>query len=240
MGLEVLVPLGARRADRVIAISEAGKRDLVHTLHLPKEKVDVVHLGFGIEETAEPAPEAALRERFGLRGRVVMTVSPALRHKNLGRLISAFAELDEPDLSRVIVGHPGLEGDALRRQAADLPVVFTGWLHDSELEGLYGLATVFAYSSLMEGFGIPLLEAMRRGVPVACSNLTSLPEVAGDAAEFFDPYNETAIAAAIRRLLDDDARRAELIELGRVRAGEFTWEKTARETFAVYERALSR
>ena len=242
LGLEVLVPLGARRADRVIAISQAGKDDLVATLKLSPEKVDVVHLGFGIEETPAPAPEAELRSRFGLRERVVMTVAPALRHKNLGRLIGAFAALDDPALSLVIVGHPGLEGDALRRQAAEAGVadrvVFTGWISDAELEGLYRLATVFAYPSLMEGFGIPLLEAMRREVPVACSNLTSLPEVAGDAAEFFDPYDERAIAAAIRRLLDDDGRRAELVERGRARAREFTWEKSARGLLDVYERVL--
>jgi glycosyltransferase involved in cell wall biosynthesis len=245
-GLELLVPLGARRADRVIAISEAGKRDLVANLKLPPDKVDVVHLGFGIDETPEPAPEAALRARFGLRGRVVMTVAPALRHKNLGRLIAAFALVatDDPDLALVIVGHKGLEGDALRRQAAEAGladrVVFTGWVDDAELEGLYALADVFAYPSLMEGFGIPLLEAMRRGVPVASSNLTSLPEVAGDAAEFFDPLDEAAMAAALRRLLADDARRAELIERGHRRAREFTWEKSARELLAVYGRVLSR
>jgi glycosyltransferase involved in cell wall biosynthesis len=238
MGLERLVPLGAKHADRVIAISEAGKRDLVQTLGLPADKVDVVHLGFGIEETPAPTPEAELRERFGLKGPVVMTVAPALRHKNLGRLIKAFASLEDPELSLVIVGHQGLEGEALRREAAGRRVVFTGWLGDAELEGLYRLADVFAYPSLMEGFGIPLLEAMRRGVPVACSNLTSLPEVAGDAAELFDPYDEAAIAGAIRLLLDDEARRAELIELGTARAREFTWEKSARELLAVYERVL--
>jgi glycosyltransferase involved in cell wall biosynthesis len=240
LGLEFLVPLGARRADRVIAISAAGKRDLVATLKLPPEKIDVVHLGFGIEETAEPTPAAELRERFGLRARIVLTVAPPLRHKNLGRLVDAFAALDDPDLMLVLVGHGGLEGDTLRAQiaAAGLSdrVVFTGWVGDADLEGLYRLADVSAYPSLMEGFGIPLLEAMRREVPVACSNLTSLPEVAGDAAELFDPYDASAIAGAIRRLLDDDARRAELIERGRARAREFTWEKSARELFAVYER----
>jgi glycosyltransferase involved in cell wall biosynthesis len=245
-GLEVLVPLGARRADRIVAISEAGKRDLVQTLKLPPEKIDVVHLGFGIPETPAPTPEAELRQRFGLRGRVVMTVAPALRHKNLGRLIGAFTRLagDEPDLSLVVVGHGGLEGDALRRQAADAGladrVVFTGWIGDDELEGLYRLATVFAYPSLMEGFGIPVLEAMRREVPVVSSNLTSLPEVAGDAAEFFDPLDEQAIATTLRRLLSDVVRRAELIERGRGRARAFTWEKSARELLAVYAKTLSR
>jgi glycosyltransferase involved in cell wall biosynthesis len=246
MGLELLVPLGARSARRVIAISEAGKRDLVQTLRLPPGKVDVVPLGFGIAELAEPTPEAALRERFGLEGRIVMTVSPALRHKNLPRLVGAFALLahEDPRLELVVAGHPGLEREALEAQArrlgVDERVVFTGWVGDEDLEGLYRLASAFAYTSLMEGFGIPVLEAMRRGVAVACSNASSLPEVAGDAAELFDPLDERAIAAAIRKLLDDESLRARLIERGHVRAAQFTWEKTAAGLIEVYERALSR
>jgi glycosyltransferase involved in cell wall biosynthesis len=245
LGLELLVPRGARRADRVIASSEASKRDLVATLKLPPEKIDVVHLGFGMGETPDPAPELTLRERFGLSGRVILTVAPALRHKNLDRLIGAFARLarGEPELSLVIVGHAGLERDSLRRQAAELRVaervVFTGWIEDAELEGLYRMADVFAYPSLMEGFGIPPLEAMRRELPVACSNASSLPEVVGDAAELFDPYDEAAIAAAIGRLLSDEARRAELVERARAQTRQFTWEQHARRLLEVYERALT-
>jgi glycosyltransferase involved in cell wall biosynthesis len=243
LGLEVLVPLGARRARRVVAISEAGKRDVAATLRLPPEKVDVVPLGFGIAPLAEATPEATLRERYQLRGRVVMTVSPALRHKNLTSLLGAFAKLGDPDASLVVVGHAGLERQALEARARELgvgdQVAFTGWVSEADLEGLYALADVFAYTSLMEGFGIPVLEAMRRGVPVACSNVSSLPEVAGDAAELFDPLDEGAIAAAITLLLEDAARRDELIRLGHERAGEFTWEKTARGLLEVYERALN-
>ncbi|MEA2483243.1 MAG: hypothetical protein QOC55_1190 [Thermoleophilaceae bacterium] len=245
LGLELLVPMGARRADRVVASTQASKRDLVETLGLPESKVDVVHLGFGIADTPAPVRAEDLRERFGLRGRVVMTVSPALRHKNLRRLIGAFALLarEEPDVALVIVGHAGLEAAALRAHvdATGLTgrVVFTGWIEDAELEGLYGLASVFAYPSLMEGFGIPVLEAMRRELPVACSNVSTLPEVAGDAAEYFDPYDERAIAAAIARVLSDEQLRGELVRRGAARAAEFTWEKSARGLLEVYRRALS-
>jgi alpha-1,3-rhamnosyl/mannosyltransferase len=114
-------------------------------------------------------------------------------------------------------------------------VHFTGWVSAADLEGLYGLASVFAYPSLMEGFGSPVLEAMRRGVPVACSNVSSLPEVAGDAAELFDPLDTGAIAAAIRRLLEDGVRRDELIARGRDRTRVFTWEATARRWLEIYE-----
>ena len=212
-GLRVVVPAGARRADRVIAISEAGKRDIVETLRLDPEKIDVVYLG------------------------------SALRHKNLARLFEAFGLLArEREARLVLVGHAGLEQEALRARAAALGVgervLFTGWVDDSDLEGFYASATVFVYPSLIEGFGMPLLEAMRRGVPVACSNVSALPEVAGDAAEHFDPYDPAAIAAAIGRLLDDESRRGELIARGRRRFREFTWERAALGTLESYRRAL--
>ena len=241
LGLELLVPAGARRADRVVALSEAGRRDVAETLRIAPDKIDVVYCGFGLPELPAPSPEAELRERYGLKGRVVLTVAPALRHKNLERLLVAFAEIardDDDELALVLVGHPGLEREALIARAAALGVSdrikFTGWVSAADLEGLYGLASVFAYPSLMEGFGIPILEAMRRGVPVACSNVSSLPEVAGDAAELFDPLDEHAIAAAIRRVLSDDARRAELVARGHKRTEAFTWEDTAHRLLGVY------
>jgi alpha-1,3-rhamnosyl/mannosyltransferase len=117
-------------------------------------------------------------------------------------------------------------------------VVFTGWIDDSALEGFYAAASVFAYPTLMEGFGMPVLEAMRRRLPVACSNVSALPEVAGDAAEYFDPYDVESIAAALRRLLANPERRAELIALGLERCRRFTWEDTARRTLAVYRDVL--
>jgi glycosyltransferase involved in cell wall biosynthesis len=244
LGLRVVVPAGARRADRVISISEAGKRDVVETLRLDPAKIDVVYLGFGMPAHAEPAPEPELRERYGLgEVPIVLTVAAALRHKNLDRLLEAFALVaDERATRLVVVGHAGLEHSSLRSRAAGLGigdrVVFTGWIEDGELEGLYAAATAFVYPSLIEGFGMPLLEAMQRGVPVACSNVSALPEVAGQAAELFDPHDPTAIAAALRRLLDDPARRAELIALGERRYPEFTWERAAHGTLETYRRAL--
>jgi glycosyltransferase involved in cell wall biosynthesis len=244
LGLRALVPAGARRADRVIAISHAGKRDLVETLGLDPGKVDVVHLGFGMSPAPDPVTEATLRERYRLGDApIVLTISAALRHKNLDRLISAFAKLASGrDVRLVVAGHGGLEQDALRAAAQARgvgdQVVFTGWVDDAVVEGLYAAASVFAYPSLLEGFGLPILEAMRRDVPVACSNLSALPEIAGDAAELFDPHDVDAIACSIARLLDDEARRAELVARGRRRWTEFTWERAASATLDVYRRVL--
>lgn len=244
-GLKALVGPGARAADRVMAISDAGKRDIVEHLRVPADKVDVVHLGFGMSAPAHVTPADRLRTRFGLGDRrVILCVSAALAHKNLPRLIEAFAKVaaSRPDVHLVNVGHAGLEQERLaagaRAAGLDDRVALTGWVSDEDLEGLYALADVCAYPSLYEGFGLPVLEAMARGRPLACSNVSAVPEVAGDAAELFDPYDVAAIAAALGRLLDDETRRAELVAAGHERVRHFTWERSAEHVFAVYDRAL--
>jgi glycosyltransferase involved in cell wall biosynthesis len=117
-------------------------------------------------------------------------------------------------------------------------VVFPGWVSDADLEGLYGAAACFAFPSIHEGFGLPVLEAMRRGLPVVCSNVSAVPEVAGDAALLFDPHRPEEIAAAISRVLEDPKVAADLVERGRARAETFSWKRAAEETLASYERAL--
>lgn len=247
LGLRAVVGPAARRADRVVTISEAVKRDVVERLRVPPERIDAVLLGYGAEKArSAPAPEAALRARFGLGdGRVVLCVSAALVHKNLPRLIDAFATLGEgfDDCRLVLVGHSGRDSEALRahaeRAGVSDRVVQTGWIESDELEGLFALATCCAYPSLHEGFGLPPLEAMVRDVPLACSNATSLPEVVGDAAELFDPTDLRAIRDAVARLLSDAGRRAELVERGRERVRQFTWERCAEGVLASYERVLA-
>ncbi|MGH2958448.1 MAG: glycosyltransferase family 4 protein, partial [Solirubrobacterales bacterium] len=150
---------------------------------------------------------------------------------------------DAPDAPvLVVVGHAGLEQDNLRALADSLGIServrFTGWIEQDELEGLYAAAEVFAYPTLREGFGLPVLEAMERGVPVACSNTTSLPEVAGDAAELFDPTDVDAIGSAIARILDSSELRESLIARGRAQASLFTWQRSATETIESYRAAM--
>jgi glycosyltransferase involved in cell wall biosynthesis len=247
LGLRLVVPAGAKRADRVLAISEAGKRETAETLGIDPDRITAIHLGFGFGgEEPEVTPATELRGRHALGDApLVLTVSSSLRHKNLDRLLQAFAALEGQDDARlVVVGHAGRDQEALRERAAALGivdrVVFTGWIEDTDLEGFYAAASVFVYPTLMEGFGMPVLEAMRREVPVACSNVSALPEVAGDAAEYFDPYDVDSIAAALRRLLESPERRAELVARGREQCRRFTWEDTARRTLAVYREVLAR
>ena len=242
-GLKAIVPLGARRAHRVQVDSGAAGEVVRERLRVSADKIDVVHLGVGMPPHATPTPPEALRSRWELgAGPVVLSVAAALPHKNLDRLLRAFATVLEPPATLVMVGHAGRQSRQLESLAAELGVAdrvrFTGWIADEDVEGFYRLASAFVYPSLHEGFGMPVLEAMRRGVPTACADATSLPEVAGDAALLFDPLSVEDIAGAIRTLLTDPSRAAEHARRGARRAGEFEWDRTARAAWQSYERAL--
>src|SRR4051794_39772094 len=234
-GMSLLVPAAARRARRIIVDARAPGEDLQHYLGTPADKIDVVLCGPGLDIVASPTPDTVLRERLGLgAGPLGLSVSARRPHKNLARLIDA---MDGLEATLVVPGYPtGLEA-ALRDRAPAPDVVFTGRLSDADLEGLYRAATLMAFPSLAEGFGLPVLEAMRRGLPVACSNTTSLPEIAGDAALTFDPEDTGQIRDSVARLLADAALREEFAGRGRARAATFSWERTARETVESYRRA---
>jgi glycosyltransferase involved in cell wall biosynthesis len=244
-GMRVLVPLGARRSRRVIVDSESTRADLL-AIGLPADRVDVVPLGLGAVQRAEPLDGAALRERLDLGAReVLLTLSAKRPHKNLRALIEALALIaPEQRPLLVLAGYPTDYERELRGLARDRglgsDVRFPAWLSAEELEGLWAIARAFVYPSLYEGFGLPVLEAMARGVPVACSDASSLPEVAGDAALMFDPASTEQIATAIKRLLSDRQLVERLRQRGRTRAEQFSWRRTARMTLDVYARALGR
>lgn len=241
----LLVPAVARHADRLIACSQAGADDMLQHLHVPRSKVDVVALAAGAGGSqSQPTPSQRLRAKFGLRsGPVILTVSAKKMHKNLARLIRAMVTVvaREPEAMLVLPGKPTPHERRLRELAQELGiadhVAFPAYVSSADLDGLYALAACFVFPSLNEGFGIPVLEAMRHGVPVACSQASSLPEVAGDAALYFDPYRVEDIAGALLGLLEDRARAARLVTLGRERESRFTWEATARGTMQSYARA---
>ena len=246
LGMRVLVPLAARRSDRVIAISQATAADVRRYLRVPASRLDVIHEGVGTTPAGDPEPASVLREHHALgTRRVALSVSAKRPHKNLMRLLEALAGIPadrRPVL--VIPGYPTPYEANLRARAEQLGVTgdvrLLDWVSGAELEGLYALADVFVFPSLYEGFGLPVLEAMRRGVPVACSDRSSLPEVAGDAALLFDPEDARAITAAIERVLGDAAEARRLRAAGCVQAARFTWAATARATAESYERAMAR
>jgi glycosyltransferase involved in cell wall biosynthesis len=244
-GMRILVPAAVRRSERVIAISQSTRSDLIELLGTRPDRIDVVPNGLGSVRRATPMAEPRTRARFELGEReVVLSLSAKRPHKNLLALISALA-LIPPERRPLLVlpGYPTWHERELRERADSAGVLadvrFPDWVSGSELEGLWALARAFVFPSLYEGFGLPVLEAMARGVPVACSNTSSLPEIAGDAALMFDPRDEPAIAAAIERLLSLDADgRARVSARGIARARQFTWERTARATLDSYARAL--
>src|SRR5919109_1077674 len=245
LAMRALIPLAARRSHRIIAPSESTRRDLIALLGVPEGKIDVVPNGVGLPPAATWAGEEDVRGAYDLGSRqLLLTVSLKRPNKNLERLLEALA-LIPPERRPLLIlaGHATRYQQRLRARAAELGVSgdtrFFDWVSPNDLESLYRAATAFVFPSLYEGFGLPVLEAMTRGVPVACSNRGALAEVADDAALTFDPFEPTSIAAAIERLLGDATERERLREAGRANAARFSWSATAAKTLATYDAALA-
>ncbi len=234
----LVVSLSARTATRVIAPSVAVREDLIAYLRMPREKIGVVPLGIDARFAQQSDMEVArMREKYSLPHSYVLSVGINKPHKNLGTLIQAWERV-QTEASLVIAG----AWDA-RYEPRGLGAGRIRWIHnveDADLPALYSGATVFVMPSLYEGFGLPLLEAMACGAPVIASNTSSLPEVVGDAALMFDPRDANMLAALLARVLSDRSLRDELRAKSLARAKEFSWERTARETLAVYCTAAAR
>jgi glycosyltransferase involved in cell wall biosynthesis len=240
LGMRLLMPAVARRSHRILVDAASTRDDLVEHLHTDRNRIDVVPLGVSAPVVA-PTPEAQLRADLQLGDRPVLLCVGARRpHKNAIAVIRAMARM-EPRPILVITGYRTPYETELREQAqalgigADLRLPAPA--SAAELEGLYALAAAVVVPSVYEGFGLPVLEAMIRGVPVACADRSSLPEVAGDAALMFDPASNEALRGALTALLEDRALAARLVAAGRRRAQQFTWQRTAQLTAAAYRRA---
>jgi len=241
-----MIRLAARKATRILTVSDASRRDILHYTGVRPEKVVVVYNGLDAR-FATPPDDAALdrvRQRFDLSHPFVLYVGNIKPHKNLERLIEAFALAragGPDDLRLVVIGdeiskYPGLR-QMVHRHRLDKHVRFFGFQPAPTLVAFYRLARAFVFPSLYEGFGLPPLEAMANLTPVVTSNLSSLPEVVGDAAVLVDPYDSASIADGIRRVVVDEALRARLIARGRVRVQEFSWRRAAARTLEVYREA---
>jgi glycosyltransferase involved in cell wall biosynthesis len=238
-----LMSLAARGANRIIAVSAAGAREVVDGLGVDRARIDVVPNG--VRPPVSSPPTADVRERHRLGGRpLALAVATNLPHKNLAVLIEALALIspnERPLL--VLAGHAtddgALEDRALAAGVAD-DVRMLGSCTTEELDALYALASCLVLPTLHEGFGLPVLEAMARSLPVACSDIAALREVAGPAALYFDPRRPEQIATEMVRLLTDSELSGRLIPLGRDRAAAFSWSAAAEGTLASYRRALGR
>jgi glycosyltransferase involved in cell wall biosynthesis len=229
----------AHRSRILLAISETTRRDLLHYYRLPEEKIRVVPLGVhpSFLELGRQRPEQPEQPPFFL---CVSTLHP---HKNLERLIQAYAEFQRshPEIELVIAGMPGFHADAIQALIARLDlggsVRLTGWVSREELRQLYLQAFAFIYPSTFEGFGLPVLEALAVGLPTACSSIEPLSDLAGSASLLFDPFDQSALLNAMLRLVSDHQLRARLAAEGPRRASLFSWTKTAQMTLEAIQAA---
>jgi glycosyltransferase involved in cell wall biosynthesis len=237
------IALAARRATRVLTVSESSKRDILRFVDTQPEKIDVIYNSFDERFGVEPGEEdmVRVRERYQLHDEFVLYAGNVKPHKNLERLIEAFDLVRKQGLDHlklVLIGDDISKYTALRRAVHRYQlhkyVRFLGYMPEETLAVMYRLAGVFVFPSLYEGFGLPPLEAMASGTPVVTSNVSSLPEVAGDAALLIDPYNPQAIADGITRVLSDATLRDELRRKGLARARQFSWEQSVRRVHDIY------
>jgi glycosyltransferase involved in cell wall biosynthesis len=240
-----------RHSAVVFTVSDASRSDILRFYPwADPDKVHVVPNAIDTELLEDPGEEEMerVRERYQLHGRFVLFAGNVKPHKNLERLIRAFAIVREQtahdDLQLLLIGDDVSRYGSLRRavEATGLrqDVRFFGFVPPATLAALYRMASVFAFPSLYEGFGLPPLEAMSCGTPVVTSRISSLPEVVGDAAILVDPYSAGDIAGGISRILDDDDLRAQLVQKGRERARAFSWDRSVRAIHAGYLKALGR
>jgi len=244
--LRARVPSTVRRASAVLTVSEFSKRDIVERFHVPPQKVVVAYNGVDpmYQPLHDAARLAAVRARYGTGERFLLFVGALKPNKNLKRVVEAYVRLRRADALRhrlVLVGAGDGSDDAtfasIRGSGYAGDIIFTGHVSDEDVVSLYNAAEVFVHPSLFEGFGLPPLEAMACGTPVITSNTTALPEVVGEAAVQVDPLDVEALAGALARVTGDAGLRGELRARGLERAGQFTWEKTARQTLRVYHEA---
>ncbi len=236
--------LAVGRARFVMADSEATARDLRTRLHVQGDRIIVAPLGVDpAMEPAAPAVISAMRARFGLPEDYVLFVGSNKPHKNLVRLVEAYGRIAGRVVAPlVIAGHWDPDHPEAKARAEQLnvgaKVRWLGQIPAADLPALYSGATLFAFPSEYEGFGLPVLEAMACGAPVICASASSLPEVAGAAAVLLDPRHVEGWSHAIERLLADPEHRAQLRDAGLRRAALFSWSETARQTLAVYRRVI--
>lgn len=232
------------RPDMVICDSRQTKKDVIKYFHVPEEKLIVIYLGVddSFREEIDSDFRKKILEKYGLTGKYLLCVASIEPRKNFLRIINAFSEFIKQEeykkYSLVCVGGRGWKNieiySLVKQKNLEGKIKFLRSIEKCELAPIYNQAEIFLYPSLYEGFGLPILEAMACAVPVITSNVSSLPEVASDAAILVNPYSEKDIYTAVCSLLENGSLREELISKGLDRVREFSWEKTARETLKVY------
>jgi glycosyltransferase involved in cell wall biosynthesis len=237
------LPRMAPKTNAIITVSEQSKKDIQQ--YLAPQRRDIKIIPYGVTDVFRPLPteqvKRHLEKRFGLSTPYILYVGSLTRRKNIERALEAFALLRPtfPDLRFVLAGPRSFLQTPVEEIIGRLDIaeqiLLTGPLTDKDLPALYNGAQLFVFPSLYEGFGLPVLEALSCGTPVITSTCSSLPEVAGEAAILVDPYDVNAIAVAMQQVLSEPKLAAEMVDAGLARAKQFSWERTAQETMAVYQ-----
>lgn len=242
--LQYFVLRSAKTADHIITISEFSKKQIVELLGVSPEKVTVTY-NAPKERTVRQIDFKELERRYNINQPYILALSSPSPHKNIGNLIRAFNLFKQHEgsgLKLVLAGHRPRDGGELARAVQESgfrdDVVFTGYVPDEVIASFYENAEAFVFPSTYEGFGIPILEAFSYGTPVICSRAAAIPEVAGDAACYFDPLNPEDMADAIFSVLANEKLRKDLINKGKARVSMFTWEETAKRTLSVYHKVI--
>jgi len=236
------------KADAIITISQATKDDILKLYGVKSEKVHVVYPGIKETLSLEPHiyPMKELENKFGITKKYLLFVGTLQPRKNIRRLIEAFSKVykSNSDLQLVIVGRKGWKYEEILSAPEEYgvkdSVAFLDFVKDEDLQMLYKGAQCFVWPSLYEGFGLPVLEAMRYGCPVITSNISSLPEAGGDAAVYVNPENVDDIAEKIKRVLGDKELRESMIKKGYQQVKKFSWEKAAKETLEIIKEVVKK
>jgi glycosyltransferase involved in cell wall biosynthesis len=243
--MRTVTRLSARVADAIIVPSQASRDAAVNALGVSPAKITVVYEAAAERYRPVPASEsAAVRARYGVEAPYVLSVGSREPGKNRGRLVRALRELRDVGIDRrlLIAGQPAWSYEWEDRLVDALGmrdrVIFAGYVPDDDLPALYSGCDAFAFPSLFEGFGVPVLEAMACGAPVVTSDVGATAEIAGSAAVLVDPQSVASIRDGLQRALTDEGLRRDLVAFGRARAAQFSWRRAAHETYAVYDRVM--
>jgi len=244
--LKYTMKKGAEKANKIIAVSRSTKKDIVHLLGVEKDKITVIYEASNLEMYSrknDDITNSDISKKYSIQKPYFLYVGEKRPHKNLEGLIKAFAIFKEKyknrNISLVLVGkkysayHEHIT--TAEKFGVKDSLIFTGFISDEDLKTIYSEAEALLFVSFYEGFGIPILEAMECGIPVITSNISSMPEVAGDAALLVDPNNIQEIAEKMNNIANSEILRKQLIESGFKRVKQFSWERTARETLKVYD-----
>ena len=237
---ETAIRVSIKRSKKIITISEFSKQELIKHYGVKPEKIAITLLAYNraFRKIHDAALLKPVREKYNLHDKYLLAIGGSEYRKNMQRLINVYQRHFSGAYKLIVVGGKWRDVDLPGKYASDKNIRFLTNIPEEDLIAIYNMAEIFVFPSFYEGFGIPVLEGMACGVPVITSNVSSMPEVGGDAAAYFDPYDENDMAARIGKVLDDKALRKTMIDRGLQKVKEYSWEKCAEETLQVYKEVL--